>query len=119
MTERERQVVGYLLRGASLNLTAKIMGLSYPRVSDLFKNAKRRAQQEEKKIERETVVPVDSPITHKLCNACGEEKPVSEFHKRTKKTVISYQPYCKECKKKQDRERYERFIAEQKALGNL
>jgi hypothetical protein len=33
----------------------------------------------------------------KLCGNCGETKPFTEFSKRTRKTMVSYQSQCKSC----------------------
>lgn len=39
----------------------------------------------------------------KTCNKCGQSKPYSDFHKRKS----GYQPWCKSCKKADDKKYYQ------------
>lgn len=44
----------------------------------------------------------------KVCNCCGRELPLSEFHKKTS-AKDGHQSNCKECAKKMARERLDKF----------
>ena len=45
-------------------------------------------------------------VITKTCNKCGETKPLDEFVKDNRRKD-GHRPLCKECKRKEDRERYQ------------
>jgi hypothetical protein len=51
----------------------------------------------------------DGPDTHKRCAECREVKPLSEFHRAPKQSG-GYNCYCKECRRRQNREAHLRRI---------